>query len=654
VNGWRAKLPRAIRDILPASGILLVNVTLMIAGAEAQISPGPLAKAHQSLNGPANCTECHAVSVRSPNFRCLDCHREIAAGLQSQRGMHAAFVRQGKQGCVACHSDHNGENFSLIHWETPLSKFDHAVTGFSLTGKHAGLDCRQCHTASNIRPAERALLPAKDLKRTYLGLSQSCVSCHEDKHRGQLGSNCTQCHTTGSWKAAQSFDHSKTKFPLTGAHLQVGCQQCHRAGTDGVARFTGIAFARCINCHSDPHHGSFQQTCESCHTTVTWKRVAAGGSFDHSRTDFPLLGKHASVACERCHRGADFKAPVAHALCSNCHADEHHGQFARRSDGGKCESCHTVNGFAPSTFTVANHQATGFPLHGKHAGLECRQCHVPAGKDTLFQVKFALCTDCHKDAHDGQFASAPHMNHCEHCHTELAFAPSLMTLAKHQATRFPLDGGHVATACTDCHKPMAESRAVPYHFASLGCPTCHADPHHGEFEARMLHQDRGGKQIGCLACHNTKSWSDLAAFDHSSTRFALSGSHRAVGCAECHQPPNLEKTMLHVSFRDAPLRCEGCHEDAHARQFASSDGVTRCAGCHTTMKWKPSLFDHEKTAFSLQGAHQNAKCEDCHKTQKEVAGREVLFYKPTPTACAACHGTSTSSLRREFRSMSGG
>jgi hypothetical protein len=27
--------------------------------ARAQISPGPLAKAHQSLSGPTNCSKCH-------------------------------------------------------------------------------------------------------------------------------------------------------------------------------------------------------------------------------------------------------------------------------------------------------------------------------------------------------------------------------------------------------------------------------------------------------------------------------------------------------------------------------------------------------------------------------------------------------------------
>jgi hypothetical protein len=52
------------------------------------------------------------------------------------------------------------------------------------------------------------------------------------------------------------------------------------------------------------------------------------------------------------------------------------------------------------------------------------------------------------------------------------------------------------------------------------------------------------------------------------------------------------------------------------------------------------LFDHDKqTAFALQGAHRNVGCEGCHRLTRTVNGRAVVFYKPTPRECAACHGT---------------
>ena len=51
------------------------------------------------------------------------------------------------------------------------------------------------------------------------------------------------------------------------------------------------------------------------------------------------------------------------------------------------------------------------------------------------------------------------------------------------------------------------------------------------------------------------------------------------------------------------------------------------------------MFDHDKrTPFSLEGAHRNVPCDDCHKLTREVEEKKVVFYKPTPRECKACHG----------------
>ncbi len=146
----------------------------------------------------------------------------------------------------------------------------------------------------------------------------------------------------------------------------------------------------------------------------------------------------------------------------------------------------------------------------------------------------------------------------------------------------------------------------------------------------------------------------MTGFDHSNTKFPLIGSHRAVECADCHKPPNMERTLLHVNFSKVPQACSECHEDPHGRQFAARE--SDCVSCHNSNKWKPSLFDHEKTAFSLKGGHQDVACGACHKLMKDVDGKQVLFYKPTPLACADCHGsnipkeTEKSALRPLFPS----
>ena len=154
-----------------------------------------------------------------------------------------------------------------------------------------------------------------------------------------------------------------------------------------------------------------------------------------------------------------------------------------------------------------------------------------------------------------------------------------------------------------------------------------------------MQQLRADKTVaGCEACHSTKSWKELSRFDHSKTTFPLVAAHRATACMDCHKPPNLEAKLINVDFKGAPTRCEDCHADVHGKQFATGQ-VTRCIDCHNSMKWKPSLFDHDRrTEFPLRGAHQNVRCADCHKVTKVEAGKPVLFYKPTPKECAACHG----------------
>ncbi len=623
---------------------ILILAFQLAWSANAQISPGPLSRAHQSLNGDTNCIKCHEISTRAPSFKCLECHREIATEVGQNRGLHSTFPRSGPPGtaCVKCHSDHNGIDFEMVRWNPTPTGFDHRKTGYVLDGKHVGVSCRACHSAQHISVQARALLPGKDLNRTWFGLSPSCGACHQDAHQGRFGADCVRCHSTADWKAAtvskEGFDHSKTRYPLTGEHRYVLCKSCHTPDSSGKVRYSGIPFTYCADCHRDPHKGEFKQGCDSCHTTTSWKTSNFTTTFDHSKTNYPLLGKHLEVPCESCHQSADFKTPIPHDQCSDCHKpDPHGGQFLQRADGGRCESCHTVQGWSPSTFTVADHAKTQYPIVFPHTAVQCASCHIPAGKDTRFKIKFALCVDCHEDEHKGQFAAAPWSNRCEQCHTGATWKTTSYTLAKHQKSSFPLAGGHEAVACNECHKPSEGTKVTLYHFHQLACTTCHEDVHKGQFAKRMETLDAAGKPMGCEACHSTKEWKDLSKFDHARTEFPLIGSHRAVACADCHKPPNMELTMVHVQFASAPLKCGECHENPHADQFGNRSGD--CASCHNSNKWRPSLFDHEKTGFPLKGGHEDVACSACHTLKKQVNGNMVLFYKPTPKACSDCHGT---------------
>ena len=644
-SGWQA---RGVWFSAILAATLCILGGLRDRPARAQISPGPLAKAHQFLSGPTNCTKCHGLGRAAEQLKCLECHTEIRERVTQRRGMHAFWMganAASSKECARCHSDHNGVDFSLIHWDPKRESIDHSKTGFALTGKHAGLACDKCHKAEFIPAPARPGIIVKDLNRTYLGLSHECISCHQDEHRGQLSKDCSHCHATQDWKPASLFDHAKAKFHLTGAHEKTPCAKCHPSVPEAkpYVKYTGIPFVKCGACHTDPHKGSFTQPCESCHNTRDWHQIAQLEGFDHSKTKFPLLGKHAKVECADCHKHGDFKTPVPFAKCMDCHKDSHKGQFRSRADGGECAACHNVEGFKPSTFTVRDHAATKYPLEGKHVPVACDKCHLPKGpknEDTLFKITQTQCKDCHEDIHKGQFASAPYQNACESCHSVKAFKPAQFALSRHKETRFPLTGGHMAVQCVDCHKPVPAGSATPvkYRFEDRTCTACHVDPHKGQFREQMATKRTDGTPSGCEACHTTAKWKELKRFDHSKTKFPLIGAHRGVPCADCHRPPALETDLKNVDFSAASLQCFGCHEDPHAAQFAARRDAADCSGCHDSARWKPSRFDHDKrTPFSLQGAHLEVPCNDCHKLTREVNGKNVLFYKPTPRECKACH-----------------
>jgi len=90
----------------------------LILSAQAQISPGPLSRAHQTLEGSTHCASCHKFGGQAA-LKCLECHTEIAARLNAHRGLHASYGLNpaSSQECAKCHSEHNGEDFPLVKWD---------------------------------------------------------------------------------------------------------------------------------------------------------------------------------------------------------------------------------------------------------------------------------------------------------------------------------------------------------------------------------------------------------------------------------------------------------------------------------------------------------------------------------------------------------
>jgi len=536
------------------------------AQLESVLMPGELIAGHAKLE--ANCKECHVrFDKDAQTGLCAGCHKEVGADILSHKGFHG---RLEEKECRDCHTDHKGRNARIVILD--VTKFDHAKTDFPLLGAHQRQEkvkCKDCH----------------DTRKKYSEAPGACNGCHrkDDKHKGSLGSDCSSCHNERDWKEAK-FDHGKTRFALTGKHVDVACKKCHI----DPSRYKE-ASQECVACHlkDDKHKSQYGKKCERCHTDSDWKKI----DFEHDlKTKFKLLGKHESVKCLSCHKGPLYKEKTP-TTCIACHRkdDVHKGGL-----GEKCATCHSEEKWKSSSFK--HDKDSKFPLLGKHATTKCDACHKPGMKEKIATT----CTGCHKkdDKHKGDFGSK-----CESCHKENDW--KTISFDHTRDTKYLLKGKHDKVKCTDCHTGKLYQQKL-----STDCISCH--------KKDDVHKEKLGQR--CVSCHNEKNWKD-APIDHGRARFPLLGLHVKVECKKCHQ------TQL---FRDSPSDCFSCHrkDDANVHKLRLGK---KCESCHNARSWKAWDFDHDKrTKFKLDGGHKKPPCDACHK--KEVADRFDV-----PRSCAGCH-----------------
>ena len=458
----------------------------LIASAFAQLSPGDLAEPHKDLEGISSCTNCHELGEGPSASKCLDCHRTIRTAIEERRGYHYQIVKVEGKICFSCHADHAGREFELIRWPEKMERFDHKQTGYILQGKHTEQKCRDCHHPGNLSTELKQQKDVNSIK-TFMGLPTDCIGCHRDEHRGQLNKNCESCHNQNGWKKENKFDHDKTKFRLTGKHRQVDCVKCHPmvhdvntpvAKDSTYMQFVNIKHTACTSCHKDVHKGKFGSDCQRCHVTEGWK-ILDERNVDHNKTNFPLLGKHVAVACDKCHKPGVRFGKNDYDACLDCHSDRHFGQFAKRPDQGKCESCHTVNGFMPSLFGVASHNTeTAFILAEAHLAQPCQVCHalteaVTGEQYRLFKNEARACQECHRDPHMSQFTNAEPSKTCNTCHNINTWKG--IAFDHDKDSRYALQGAHKKVACIGCHKTEINGTEsfVRYKPLKTACRDCH-------------------------------------------------------------------------------------------------------------------------------------------------------------------------------------
>ena len=599
---------------------LLLGATAL--RAQGLVSPGPLASAHARYDDLAHCLDCHDAGRELSGRKCLACHSSLGARIRADRGYHATATRHGTAlACRGCHSEHNGRPYRLVRWpdNSPQERFDHRTTGYALEGAHTRQRCEACHRPELVVEATVRADTSLSVRRTYLGLSTACASCHLDEHRGRVSRQCQDCHTQTEWKPAPRFDHATTRFPLTGRHENVECDRCHelrhavavgptgqrdtsfvdfRAGRPGQPR--GATGSACASCHASPHRQAGRGgRCEQCHTTTSWFDLPDSvRSFDHTAIGFPLRGAHARAACE---------------------------------------TCHLPSRTAPLSGTVALVRANFLRPFARQ------------------RIRFDRCDACHTNVHEGQLGPGAAGRDCGACHTEVHFTPTRFSPPMHDSTAFPLAGAHRATPCSRCHPALPDARpgsgAVRFQQPDRSCLACHRDEHGGQFADRVV---PGARRVAaaaprattlCEACHDVEAWTPVT-FDHDSTRYPLRGGHRRLSCGRCHTRPAGAPADAPIRYRGLPTTCDasGCHTDPHRGQFANRRRGGTCVTCHSEQGWKTLLFDHQRDSdWPLDGAHVDVRCVECHRPTERPP---FVRYVPLPHACEDCHPAEPDRRRR--------
>ncbi len=366
-NGWKPTLFNHSMTSYPLTGkhqtVLCNNChTSVYAGTsvvcknchQADISK-PVNPLHTLGNFPQSCEQCHSPSGWIPssfnhastNFQLVGRHITVPCN-----NCHVTQYSGTAKDCYQCHlTDYNGAqnpnhksggyptDCSMCHTSIAWipSSFNHASTGFTLTGKHATITCTDCHGT------------------TIAHLDPTCSVCHKadistskvvNHNLGNFltGKTCDMCHSTAVWKPS-SFTHAATTFPLTGIHATTSCNSCHTSTYTGTAKDCYSCHASNYNSSVNPPHASsslssiFVTSCSNCHSTSGWRPT----TWSHKQY-YDITVRHSAKLCSDCH--TSWANPAA-PQCISCHQSDFNKEH-NASSRKDCWSsgCHTN----PSTF----------------------------------------------------------------------------------------------------------------------------------------------------------------------------------------------------------------------------------------------------------------------------------------------------------------
>jgi hypothetical protein len=504
----------------------------------------PLTGAHINKD----CSSCHSSGYSSISTECISCH-------QTDYNLSANPPHQSlgiPTNCRECH-------ITEPNWMPALFPIHNQF--FPLTGRHALIsnDCRTCHNGN------------------YVNTPSTCYGCHQTDYTSTTNPNhvsagfskeCETCHNSNGW-VPSTFNHDAEYFPIySGKHRSKwnSCSDCHTTQSN-FSQFS------CIDCHEhnkpemdDEHRGISGYVYESSACFACHPRGEKEGGFNHSLTEFPLIGAHTGVNCSSCHTSGYAGTSKA---CIDCHTTAYNSAVNPNHRGiglsTDCNSCHSSFAWIPSSF---NHQTTAFILTGAHFNTDCSSCHT--GITTGLSQE---CSSCHLA--DYQNAANPvHIGSviplsCEMCHTtNTGWAPASFPIHNNI---YPLIGAHaaIASSCNSCHNGN-------YSNTPNDCYGCHSSDFNATINPRHLST---GFPTNCNLCHNQAGWVP-SNFNHDGQYFPIyRGKHRNEWntCSDCHTTQN--------NF--TIFSCIHCHEHRESEMNKEHQGVQgyywnsiACLSCH--------------------------------------------------------------------------
>ena len=265
----------------------------------------------------------------------------------------------------------------------------------------------------------------------------------------------------------------------------------------------------------------------------------------------------------------------------------------------------------------------GVTSHAETGG-NCEACHTAPWESVRMEDR---CVDCHGEIavqmrdvatmHGSMLTDQPDLR-CRFCHPEHRGTDAKLTelgdlTFPHEVVGFSLSGHQVkvtreAFVCFDCHSDDISK------FDLQTCDACHRQMDAGFMTAHTL-----SFGSACLDCHDGVD-SLVTDFDHNKFSFKIVGKHAGLDCAKCHT----DARRL-GDFQMTLQNCYSCHvkDESHDGRYGFS-----CVDCHNENGWTPAKFDHNLSAFKLEGEHAEAACEGCHQGGTFVG---------TPMDCYSCH-----------------